>query len=140
MKRIACSETRTIALASLFSAALVGVCRSKDALFPRVHSSDFIGLSRGTGSVGGGSDGPGEQCLRLGSLFRTESGIKEGDALRLRPVVFYSLSHHRVQHLFWKYIDCTCVVRRLCTPCGFVFCSGLLVCAACARVVADAVH
>lgn len=51
--------------------------------------------------------------LRLGSLFRSDTGIREGDELRLRPVVFYSLSHHRVQHMFWKDIDCTCVVRSL---------------------------
>lgn len=59
----------------------------------------------------GDADANAASFLRLGSLFRSDTGITEGDELRLRPVVFYSLSHHRVQHLFWKDIDCTCVVR-----------------------------
>ena len=64
--------------------------------------------------AGGDAEGGDASFLRLGSLFRSDTGAREGLELRLRPVVFYSLAYHRVQHLFWRDIDCTCVVRPRC--------------------------
>lgn len=80
------------------------LCRTAEPLMPP-PAGPAPQRTTGDGEVSEGS------FLRLGSLFRSDTGIREGLELRLRPVVFYSLSHHRLQHLFWKDIDCTCVVR-----------------------------